>query len=230
MCDEDRGESLLMVLKSRYGDILGPEIVEEICDAGFRWLECVHSCDVNVSALKSVVRNPDFEQIVDIHLRMKEKGHGNQVPDFILDLINDTGNPGFLIIYIFITGVSPDLSWFCGHHVGSSNIPVPKLEKEMREQGLGLEFVSDRILELTLVEVQAQAKHFELFSNNGTKYFAAIPTFLEKQYWFKQHSVVFSAKKVIGVSKWKIGFIQIWPIPLLPLKFKRWFLSQKRST
>ena len=54
-----------------------------------------------------------------------------------------------------------------------------------------------------------------------------IPTFLEKQYWFKQHFVVFSAKKVIGVSKWKIGFIQIWPIPLLPLKFKRWFLSQK---
>ena len=57
-----------------------------------------------------------------------------------------------------------------------------------------------------------------------------IPTFLEKQYSFKQHSVVFSAKKVIGVSKWKTGFIQIWPISLLPLRFKRWFLSQKCST
>jgi hypothetical protein len=48
-----------------------------------------------------------------------------------------------------------------------------------------------------------------------------IPTFLEKQYLFKQHSVVFSTKKVIGVSKWKTGFIQIWPISLLPLRFKR---------
>ena len=50
-----------------------------------------------------------------------------------------------------------------------------------------------------------------------------IPTFLEKQYWFKQHFVVFSAKKVICVSTWKTGFIQIWPISLLPLRFKRWF-------
>ena len=57
-----------------------------------------------------------------------------------------------------------------------------------------------------------------------------IPTFLEKQYWFKQHFVVFSAKKVICVSTWKTGFIQIWPISLLPLRFKRWFLSQKWST
>ena len=39
-----------------------------------------------------------------------------------------------------------------------------------------------------------------------------IPTFLEKQYSFKQHSVVFSAKKVIGVSKWKTCFDQIWRI------------------
>ena len=31
-----------------------------------------------------------------------------------------------------------------------------------------------------------------------------IPTFLEKQYWFKQHFVVFSAKKVICVSTWKL--------------------------
>ncbi len=35
----------------------------------------------------------------------------------------------------------------------------------------------------------------------------SISTFLEKQYLFKQHLVVFNAKKVIGVSKWKTGFI-----------------------
>ena len=29
-----------------------------------------------------------------------------------------------------------------------------------------------------------------------------IPTFLEKQYSFKQHSVVFSAKKGFGVENW----------------------------
>ncbi len=48
-----------------------------------------------------------------------------------------------------------------------------------------------------------------------------IPTVLEKQYSFKQHLVVFSAKKAIGVSKWKTGFIQGWTISLLPLRFKR---------
>ena len=44
-----------------------------------------------------------------------------------------------------------------------------------------------------------------------------IPTFLEKKYLFEQHLVIFSAKKAIGVSKWKTGFIQGWPISLLPL-------------
>jgi hypothetical protein len=51
-----------------------------------------------------------------------------------------------------------------------------------------------------------------------------IPTFLlKKQCLFKQHFVVFSAKKVIGVSKWKTGFVQNCPISLLPssLRFKR---------
>jgi hypothetical protein len=32
-----------------------------------------------------------------------------------------------------------------------------------------------------------------------------LPAFLEKQYLFKHHFVVFSAKKVIGVSKGKTG-------------------------
>ncbi len=38
-----------------------------------------------------------------------------------------------------------------------------------------------------------------------------VPTFLAKQYLFKQHFVGFSAntaKKVFGVSKWKTAFIQ----------------------
>jgi hypothetical protein len=48
-----------------------------------------------------------------------------------------------------------------------------------------------------------------------------IPTFHENQYSDKQHLVVFSAKKDIGVSKLKTGFIQGWPISLLPLRFKR---------
>ena len=87
-----------------------------------------------------------------------------------MDLINNSGNTCFLIIYIFITGVSPDLSWFCGYQIGPSNIPVPKLENMMKEQGLGLEFSSDQILEPTFLErVKAQAKHLEQFSNNGKK-------------------------------------------------------------
>ena len=59
-----------------------------------------------------------------------------------------------------------------------------------------------------------------------------IPTFLEKQYhdWFKQHFVVFSAKKVICVSTWKTGFIQIWPISLLPLRFTDGFKFFKLCT
>ena len=164
MSDED-GDSLVMFLGSKHGDMLGPDTIEDICDAAYRWLECVLSCDIEVLALKSVVKHPDFKKIVDIHLRVKEKGYGNQVPDFIMDLVNNTGNPDFLIIYIFITGVSPPFGWYWGYHIGLRSIPVPKLEKMMKEQGLGLEFVSERVLEpTTLVEVKAQA---ELFSNNG---------------------------------------------------------------
>ena len=45
----------------------------------------------------------------------------------------------------------------------------------MREQALGLEFVSDRIIEPTLlVEVRAQAKDPDLFADHGELSFATL--------------------------------------------------------
>jgi hypothetical protein len=104
--------------------------------------------------LKSVVEDPHFTKIVDIHLRMKENGYPHVVPEYLIDLTTCTANSCFLIIYTFITGKSP--SQVCRYSAGF--IPLPALERRMREQGLGLSSASDQSLQPTLSgEVNAKS-------------------------------------------------------------------------